>query len=423
MSMKRAAGRRAAKIRAKAAHRAPSSLSENHESGNTAAVGELSNTLRAGPRLAAGPGAGDRIRKGKNTVQILKSTYTRLVTLCLLGLLGQEAGAQTPERGVMESPAAFVSGIGFISGWKCNTHDIELWLMSQSGAREGVLKLNPAQNMPRSDTAGVCLGEENNGWIIQVNWNELIGYDRVVARDNGEAFASRSFTIGHTGLPFINDKGGTEVEVVDFPSSDKATTLTWSTATQHFEVSGTEDIAPCTGDACEGSGEGVGSREGSEEGGIICEGNNEEVTITCEYRESLPPAVDSFLDDDGCFRAWVQFQHPGTNWYLVREWSIVYGFGPSWRRRRPSEYIRPVADDIPGTWNQQRYREIPFDDQAFYHLQRSPNPVIKAGTSVNLPPDVDVYNYTQFQFYALGPLSADEEGKHCFREIPPVPAP
>ena len=100
-----------------------------------------------------------------------------------------------------------------------------------------------------------------------------------------------------------------------------------------------------------------------------------------------------------------------------------------WHRRdklvgglAPSVYIRPVADDIPGTWNQQRYREIPFDDQASYHLQRSPNPVIKAGTSVNLPPDVDVYNYTQFQFYALGPLSADEEGKHCFREIPPVPA-
>ena len=100
--------------------------------------------------------------------------------------------------------------------------------MSKSGAREGVLKLNPAQNMPRSDTAGVCLGEENNGFIIQVNWNDLIGYDEVIARDNGEAFDSADFTIGHPDLPFINDKEGTEIEVVDFPSPGKATTLIWS---------------------------------------------------------------------------------------------------------------------------------------------------------------------------------------------------
>ena len=153
---------------------------------------------------------------------------------------GTSVWAQTTERGVIESPSAFVSGIGFISGWKCNTNDIELELTGS--AREGVLKLNPAQNMPRSDTAGVCLGEENNGFIIQVNWNDLIGYDMVIAKDNREAFDSADFTIGHTGLPFIHDKAGTEVMVVDFPSPGKATTLTWSTATQHFEVSGTQDI-------------------------------------------------------------------------------------------------------------------------------------------------------------------------------------
>ena len=167
------------------------------------------------------------------------------------------AVAWAQDRGVIESPPAVVSGIGFISGWKCNSNAIELWLTGAD--REGVLTLHPAQHMSRSDTAGVCLGEEDNGWIIQVNWNELIGYDTVVARDNGEAFASRRFTIGHTGLPFVQDKAGTEVEVVDFPSPGKATTLTWSTATQHFEVHGTHDINTCAGDACPpGSGEGDG---------------------------------------------------------------------------------------------------------------------------------------------------------------------
>ena len=333
---------------------------------------------------------------------------TLFVTLSLFA--ASFAQAQMTDRGVIESPSPYVSGIGFISGWKCNTNDIELWLTGS--AREGVLKLKPAQNMPRSDTAGVCLGEENNGFIIQVNWNDLIGYDKVVARDNGEAFDSADFAIGHTGLPFIRDKGGTEIEVVDFPSPDTATTLTWSTATQHFEVSGTEDIAPCTGDACEGSGAGT----------VICEGNSEERIITCEYRESVPPAVDSFLDGDGCFRTWAQPQHPGTNWYLVREWAIVYGLFTTgeWHRGdkltdgyiAPSIYVRPVADDIPGTWNRQRYREIPFNDQASYHLQQNPS------RGQGIP-----NSYTQFQFYALGPLSAYEEGKPCFREIPQAPAP
>lgn len=393
-------------------------------------------------------------------MQTLKSTYTGLVTLCLLGLLSQAAGAQTPERGVIESPSAFVSGIGFISGWKCNSNDIELWLTGAD--REGVLTLDPAQNMPRSDTAGVCLGEEDNGWIIQVNWNELIGYDRVVARDNGEVFDSRSFTIGHTGLPFIRDKGGTEVEVVDFPSPDTATRLLWSTATQHFEVSGTEDIAPVPGRPVEGSGEGVGSREGSGEGAVICEPafNIEErshgETITCESRESLqslPPAVNWILDDDGCLRwtgrgfqnnyaaSFIRGYHRfagGTvesderepdrdaNWYFVRYWYLVYGgIGGRWGVREPAAHddglVVPVPDDEPRKWNQHKYysKAIPFDDRASYHLQHFP--------SGKLPPSSlwvagTRADYVQYQFYTLGPDAAGE-GAPCFREIPQAPAP
>ena len=45
MSAKRAARRRAVKIRAKAAHRPPSSLSKDHESGNMATVNELGEVL------------------------------------------------------------------------------------------------------------------------------------------------------------------------------------------------------------------------------------------------------------------------------------------------------------------------------------------------------------------------------------------
>ncbi len=394
----------------------------------------------------------------------------KLTLFVLLSLFAVSfAQAQMTNRGDIESPSAFVSGIGFIAGWKCNTNDIELWLTGS--AREGVLKLNPAQNMPRSDTAGVCLGEENNGWIIQVNWNELIGYDRVVARDNGEAFDSRSFTIGHTGLPFINDKGGTEVEVVDFPAPGTATTLTWSTATQHFEVAGTENIAPCTGDACAGSGEGAVSRAGNGEGGIICEPafNSEERThgrtLTCEYRESLQSlpggAVNWLLDDDGCIKynstpfyySSGKFRLSGlyhrfatatrddhwysaiddeldsdANWYSVRYWRLFYNDYDGRWGVIPGSYrdgfIVPVPDDEPGYWNQHKYysKEIPFDDQASYHLRQI------SGGKVRWGAGQERADYIQYQFYALGPASSlsppiGPRSLPCFRDIPQVPAP
>lgn len=377
---------------------------------------------------------------------------TLFVTLSLFA--ASFAQAQMTDRGVIESPSPYVSGIGFISGWKCNTNDIELWLTGS--AREGVLKLSPAQNMPRSDTAGVCLGEENNGWIIQVNWNDLIGYDKVVARDNGEVFDSADFTIGHTGLPFIRDKGGTEIEVVDFPSPDTATTLTWSTATQHFEVSGTEDITPVP-------------VKGSGAGGIICEPafNIEErshgETITCESRESpqsLPPAVNWVLDDDGCYSSSGERGSRGSvsslayhrfagvtverddhtqlipvdlddpdrdaNWYFVRRWYLYYRRDGAdaadpylWKVTRPRYahiLIVPVPHDEPGNWNQHKFysREIPFDDRASYHLQHVPS-----GIHVTGPELFESYtaDYVQYQFYALGPDAAGE-GAPCFREIP-----
>ena len=161
---------------------------------------------------------------------------TKLVLLLSFSFVASFVQAQQTanNQGVIESPSAVVSGIGFISGWKCNSNDIELRLTGAE--REGVLTLNPAQNMPRSDTAGVCWGEEDNGWIIQVNWNDLIGYDRVIARDNGEEFASADFSIGHTGEGFLRGFEGARTKMDDFPYPGQTTSFAWSTATQHWEI-------------------------------------------------------------------------------------------------------------------------------------------------------------------------------------------
>ena len=164
--------------------------------------------------------------------------------------------AQAPERGVIESPSAFVSGIGFISGWKCNTNDITLKMYCRGILRD----LDPAQNMLRSDTREVCDGRIDNGWIIQVNWEDWAGCTGVDALDNGRQFASREFTVGEVGDGFIRDQEGTQIRVPGFPSPDQVTHFAWSTATQHFEGMYTADCG--TDDACPGSGDDGGNDGG-----------------------------------------------------------------------------------------------------------------------------------------------------------------
>ena len=163
---------------------------------------------------------------------------------------GTSVWAQAPGRGVIESPSAFVSGIGFISGWKCNSQDITLKVLCSPYLHD----LDPAQNMPRADTREVCDGAIDNGWIIQVNWEHWAGCTEVTALDNGQQFASRKFTVGEIGEGFIQDQEGTQIKVLGFPSPDQVTHFAWSTATQHFEGMYTTDCGP--DDACPGSGEG-----------------------------------------------------------------------------------------------------------------------------------------------------------------------
>ena len=187
---------------------------------------------------------------------------TKLVLLLSFSLVASFVQAQqtTNHQGVIESPSAFVSGIGFISGWKCNSKDITLKMHCFYNH-----DLDPAQNMLRSDTREVCDGEIDNGWIIQVNWDDWGGCSQVDAFDNGQRFASRQFTVGAIGAGFIRDQEGRQIKVPGFPSPDQVTHFAWSTATQHFEGMYTADCSP--GDACPGSGEGDDGNNNGNEGG------------------------------------------------------------------------------------------------------------------------------------------------------------
>ena len=141
--------------------------------------------------------------------------------------------------GTLESPAhgATVSGLGFISGWKCGSRDITV----QIDDRPPTVV---AMGMPRGDTRSTCGGEVENGFITQMNWNWLSdGTHTAVAYDNGIEFARSTFTVMTTGEEFLS---GIEAQctIPDFPVSGQEAIFRWNEATQHLElaaVSGTEN--------------------------------------------------------------------------------------------------------------------------------------------------------------------------------------
>ncbi len=120
--------------------------------------------------------------------------------------------ASLSHAAVLESPAsgANLSGLGFISGWKCEAGDIT----ARINAGEPV---PTAEEQPRADTRGVC-GDADNGFITQVNWNHFgDGTHTVVAYDNGVEFARSTFTVVTTGEEFLRG-ASRRVEVPDFPA-------------------------------------------------------------------------------------------------------------------------------------------------------------------------------------------------------------
>ena len=140
-------------------------------------------------------------------------------------------GAAIAQAAVLESPAqdATVSGIGFISGWKCNATQITVRL------DEGD-PIPVAMHQPRGDLRSVCGETIAHGFIQQINWGYVgDGEHEMVAYDDGVEFARATFTVGSTGEEFLKDARRQSL-IENFPSRGEDTLLEWNESTQHFEV-------------------------------------------------------------------------------------------------------------------------------------------------------------------------------------------
>ena len=134
---------------------------------------------------------------------------------------------------VLESPSdgSVLSGIGFISGWKCDAGHITVTIDEGSH-----LAVAAGQERRGLRTAGQCGGTIRHGFIRWINWALLgDGEHVVVAYDDGVAFARSTFIVGTTGKAFL--EGVIRRTVVDdFPAPGQRTLLEWNEGTQHFEI-------------------------------------------------------------------------------------------------------------------------------------------------------------------------------------------
>lgn len=162
---------------------------------------------------------------------------------------------------VLEIPGdgTTVSGIGVISGWKCEVEgDITISL-------NGEAPFPAMYGLPRSDTSAVCGNDGNNGFFSYWNWGNLgDGEHTVVAYDNGEEFAESTFTVATPGTDFLTG-ASKEITVEDFPNPGDTTVLEWNEGTQHFEIVDFMEMGPTglgmcmvgmtvrTGESCTGT--------------------------------------------------------------------------------------------------------------------------------------------------------------------------
>lgn len=159
------------------------------------------------------------------------SSLLRLcLTFCVLApTLGHAAVLENPTHG------SFYSGIGVISGWKCEaTGPLTVRFFDEDMTPlGGTIPL--AYRNERPDTAGVC-GDTNNGFVAIWNWGNLgDGTYTAIVFDNGVEFARSTFTVTTPGEDFLTGAQA-RVTVENFPSPGETTVLEWNQSTQHFEI-------------------------------------------------------------------------------------------------------------------------------------------------------------------------------------------
>ncbi len=157
-----------------------------------------------------------------------RGLFLMIVVPLLIGILW--TGGRAAEAARLENPGdgQVYSGIGVISGWKCDA-DGPLTVRFNGG------RLIPlVYGSERTDTRSVC-GDTDNGFIALWNWGHLrAGTQMARVYDNGVMFAETTFEVGTLGVGFLQGfEGGNSVGI---SWGGGEIFYEWNENTQHFEV-------------------------------------------------------------------------------------------------------------------------------------------------------------------------------------------
>jgi hypothetical protein len=193
----------------------------------------------------------------------------RLTLIC--SLLAQTAYAQ----GALENPepGSPQSGIGQVSGWHCAARAVTV-------SFDGGVPLPAATGISRKDTRGAC-DDDNNGFVLQWNWNILgDGIHTVRAFADGVEFGRATVEVTTFGEEFLRGARA-QCRVERFPEADRDTILTWQEGLQNFTVT---DVVPTGGGSFPGGNSTWGgvaeSAVGVAPSGVACSGAEVAMRIT-----------------------------------------------------------------------------------------------------------------------------------------------
>ena len=140
------------------------------------------------------------------------------------------SGVVSAARLRVPGPHTTVSGIGVISGWKCDAGALTV----RFDGSEPIPVLYGAE---RADVLneGAC-DHANVGFVSIMNWGNLDdGEHTAVVYDDGVEFGRSVFTVRRFREAFVRDASLT-LPVQDFPHQGDNAVFTWRQATQHLEL-------------------------------------------------------------------------------------------------------------------------------------------------------------------------------------------
>ena len=170
-----------------------------------------------------------------------KETNWRLS--CVLSVLLGMFVPSVTHSAVIENPSSVGtnSGIGVISGWKCEAGNLTVRFNNEGPH----LPLSYGSERKDVLNAGAC-DHANVGFVSIMNWANLgDGTHFAIVYDDGRPFANKFFTVRTLGEePFMRGLEG-ECRIDDFPSPGKESFFRWNESTQNLVLrwsgwSGTE---------------------------------------------------------------------------------------------------------------------------------------------------------------------------------------